>query len=184
MASPFIMLRPRSIDATVEQATWDSSKTQEKLRRDIDAQAVSVRATKLSEIKNKFETYLSEALAEPTASLLDAALSDTWPTIRKILNHKTNVAVSEFSSSIDGFEIDDDTAHKMVENLKDYGRSVVEKKAREEAGQALIRMKDRFSTVFSHDAESLPRVWTGKEDVRAITKDAHSARHDKCTLGD
>eukprot|EP01018_Ginkgo_biloba_P028053 Gb_27309 [translate_table: standard] len=162
-------------DATVKQATWDSSKTQDKLRRDIDAHAVSVRAAKLSEIKNKFETYLSEALAEPVASLLDAASSDTWPAIRKILNHKTNVAVSEFSSSIDGFEIDDDTAHKMVENLKDYGRSVVEKRAKEEAGQALIRMKDRFSTVFSHDAESLPRVWTGKEDVRAITKDARSA---------
>jgi hypothetical protein len=33
----------------------------------------------------------------------------------------------------------------------------------------------RFTTVFSHDKDSMPRVWTGKEDVRAIAKDARSA---------
>ena len=32
----------------------------------------------------------------------------------------------------------------------------------------------RFTTVFSHDKDSMPRVWTGKEDVRAIAKDARS----------
>jgi hypothetical protein len=30
--------------------------------------------------------------------------------------------------------------------LREYGRNVVEKKAREEAGKVLIRMKDRCST--------------------------------------
>ncbi|KAL0363715.1 UNVERIFIED_CONTAM: protein ROOT HAIR defective [Sesamum calycinum] len=30
----------------------------------------------------------------------------------------------------------------------------------------------RFSTVFNHDKDSMPRVWTGKEDIRAITKEA------------
>ncbi|THU72093.1 hypothetical protein C4D60_Mb04t08460 [Musa balbisiana] len=47
--------------------------------------------------------------------------------------------------------------------------------AREEAGRVLIRMKDRFSTLFSRDADSMPRVWTGKEDIKAITKSARSA---------
>ncbi|MCI26190.1 ROOT HAIR defective 3 GTP-binding family protein, partial [Trifolium medium] len=32
-----------------------------------------------------------------------------------------------------------------------------------------------FSTVFNHDNDSLPRVWTGNEDIRAITRDARSA---------
>lgn len=36
----------------------------------------------------------------------------------------------------------------------------------------------RFSTLFSHDSDSMPRVWTGKEDIRAITKTARSSvRH-------
>ncbi|KAF2302858.1 hypothetical protein GH714_009534 [Hevea brasiliensis] len=34
---------------------------------------------------------------------------------------------------------------------------------------------DRFSAVFNHDNDSMPRVWTGKEDIRTITKDARSA---------
>jgi hypothetical protein len=35
--------------------------------------------------------------------------------------------------------------------------------------------------VFSHDKDSIPRVWTGKEDVRAIAKDARSAVQDPCS---
>ncbi|KAK8629193.1 hypothetical protein V6N13_078045 [Hibiscus sabdariffa] len=63
----------------------------------------------------------------------------------------------------------------MLTRLEDYARGVVETKTREEAGRALLRMKDRFSTLFSHDSDSMPRVWTGKEDIRAITKTACSA---------
>lgn len=161
-------------DAKVEQATWDSSKSREKLKREIDAYAASVRATQLSEIKSKYETQLTEALAEPVASLLESASPDTWPSIRTLLKKETERAVINFKSAIAGFEIDDETAYEMVESVKHYGRSVVEKKAREEAGQVLIHMKDRFSIVFSHDNESMPRVWTSKVDIRAITKDAHS----------
>jgi Root hair defective 3 GTP-binding protein (RHD3) len=29
--------------------------------------------------------------------------------------------------------------------------------------------------VFSHDKDSMPRVWTGREDIRAITKEARAA---------
>lgn len=29
--------------------------------------------------------------------------------------------------------------------------------------------------LFSHDSDSMPRIWTGKEDIRAITKTARSA---------
>ncbi|GLJ11016.1 hypothetical protein SUGI_0140450 [Cryptomeria japonica] len=162
-------------DAKVQQANWDSSKTRYKLQRDIDSHAASVQAAKLSEIKKQFEMRLNEDLAEPVASLLEAAAPNTWPEIRKLLQIVTERAASDFTSVIAGFEIDDVTSSKMVKDLKDYGRSVVEKKAREEAGQVLILMKERFSSVFSHDADSMPRVWTGKEDIRAITKDARSA---------
>lgn len=66
-------------------------------------------------------------------------------------------------------------AEEMVSKLKDYARSVVESKAKEESSKVLIHMKERFTTVFSHDKDSISRVWTGKEDVRAIAKEARSA---------
>ncbi|KAK9014142.1 hypothetical protein V6N11_005311 [Hibiscus sabdariffa] len=65
--------------------------------------------------------------------------------------------------------MDEKTKDKMLTRLEDYARGVVETKTREEAGRALLRMKDR------HDSDSMPRVWTGKEDIRAITKTACSA---------
>ncbi|XP_058106113.1 protein ROOT HAIR DEFECTIVE 3 homolog 2-like isoform X2 [Magnolia sinica] len=162
-------------DVAIQQADWDPSKVREKLCRDIEAHAASVCSTKLSEMIAHYEKQLSKALTEPVESLFDAAGQDTWASIRKLLEIETEVVVSRFSTDLAGFELDQETFDNMVRNLVEFARSVVEKKAREEAGKVLIRMKDRFSTVFSHDNDSMPRVWTGKEDIRAITRDARAA---------
>ncbi|PON67730.1 RHD3/Sey [Parasponia andersonii] len=164
-----------SADASIQLANWDASKIREKLKRYIDAHASSVRGEKLSELIANYEKQLSAALSEPIESLFEAGVKDFWPSIRKLIKRETEVAASEFSSSVTGFELDQESIKTMRQNLRDYARNVVEKKAREEAGKVLIRMKDRFSTVFNHDNDSMPRVWTGKEDIRAITKEARSA---------
>ncbi|CAL0326060.1 unnamed protein product [Lupinus luteus] len=162
-------------DIVIEQANWDASKVREKLQRDIDAHIASVRAEKISELTSTYEEKLKESLAGPVEALLDGASSETWPSIRNLLRRETESAVSGFSSALSGFDMDEDTRHKMILNIEDYARGVVEGKAREEAGRVLIRMKDRFTMLFSHDSDSMPRVWTGKEDIRAITKTARSA---------
>ena len=76
-------------------------------------------------------------------SLLEFGGKDTWPSIRKLLRRETDAAISGFSTAVSGFELDEETFNKMVQNLKDYATTMVEKKAREEAGKVLIRMKDR-----------------------------------------
>ncbi|XAR49943.1 hypothetical protein NMG60_11004129 [Bertholletia excelsa] len=162
-------------DAIIQQANWDSSKVREKLRRDIDAHVAAVRAAKLSELTTLYEKKLNEALLGPMEALLDGAGDDTWQAIRKLLRRETESSVSGFSAALSSFDMDEETISKMLASLKDYARGVVESKAKEEAGRVLIRMKDRFVTLFSHDSDSLPRVWTGKEDIRAITKMARSA---------
>ncbi|CAL9203938.1 unnamed protein product [Musa hybrid cultivar] len=161
--------------AAIEQARWDPSKVREKLRRDIDAYVTSVRAAKLSELTTLYEGQLNRALSEPVEALLDAASDDTWPAIRELLQRETKSAISGFSSALLAFDLDQATVDKMILQLEEYAKSVVESKAKEEAGRVLIRMKDRFSTLLSHDADSMPRVWTGKEDIKAITKTARSA---------
>ena len=129
------------------------SKSSEKDKQEIDSYATSLCATQLSEIISKSEAQLTKALAEAVSSFLESASPDTWPSIRKLLKNETEIAVLNFKFAIAGFYIDDETSSEMVESLKDYGRSVVEKKATDEAGQVLIRTKDRFSIVFSHDGK-------------------------------
>ncbi|KAG6517479.1 hypothetical protein ZIOFF_020871 [Zingiber officinale] len=162
-------------DATIEHARWDPSKVRDKLLRDVDAHLALVRAAKLSQITALYEEKLSKALLEPVEALLDVASDESWPTIRKLLQKETSSALSSFSSELSTFDLDNATVSKMCIKLEDYAKSVVESKAREEAGRVLIRMKDRFSTLFSHDADSMPRIWTGKEDIKAITKTARFA---------
>ncbi|XP_028792095.1 protein ROOT HAIR DEFECTIVE 3-like [Neltuma alba] len=162
-------------DVVIEKANWDTSKVREKLRRDIDAHVASVRAAKLSELTSSYQEKLKEALAGPVEALLDEANSDTWPAIRKLLRRETESAVSGFSAAISGYDMEEQTRQNMITSLEDHAKGVVEAKAKEEAGRVLIRMKDRFTTLFSRDSDSMPRIWTGKEDIRAITKTSRSA---------
>ncbi|KAK4395123.1 protein ROOT HAIR defective [Sesamum angolense] len=164
-----------SAGADIDQANWDSSKVRDKLRRDIDAHITAVRASKLSELTAMYEKMLNEALCGPVEALFDGASNDTWPAIKKLLRQETEKAVTGFSSALSGFEMDEVARNNMLSGLEDHARGIVETKAKEEAGRVLMRMKDRFSTLFSHDSDSMPRVWTGKEDIRAITKTARSA---------
>ncbi|KZV58800.1 protein ROOT HAIR DEFECTIVE 3 [Dorcoceras hygrometricum] len=162
-------------DADIDQANWDSSKVRDKMNRDIDAHIAAVRAAKLSELTTIFEKKLNVALSEPVEALLDGANDETWSAIRKLLQRETGMAVNCFSSALSGFEMDEVAKEKLVSSLEYYATGLVEAKAKEEAGRVLIRMKDRFSTLFAQDADSMPRVWTGKEDIRAITRTARSA---------
>nr|XP_018633744.1 protein ROOT HAIR DEFECTIVE 3-like isoform X2 [Nicotiana tomentosiformis] len=162
-------------DAVIDQAKWDSSRVRDKLKRDVDAHIAEIRTAKLAEVTTLYETKLNDALAGPVEGLLDGAADDTWPAIRKLLQRETDTALSGFSAALSGFEMDEQTRENMVLRLKDYARGVVEAKAKEEAGRVLIRMKDRFSMLFSYDSDSMPRVWIGKENIRAITKTARSA---------
>ncbi|KAI4387362.1 hypothetical protein MLD38_005200 [Melastoma candidum] len=162
-------------DAIIQQAKWDTSKVKEKFRRDVDAHIASVRADKLSDLTKEYEGQLNGALSGPVEALLDEANEKTWLSIRNILRRETVSAITGFSAALSGFDIDERSKEEMVSSLQNYARGVVEGKAREEAARVLIRMKDRFSTLFSHDNDSMPRVWTGKEDIRAITKTARAA---------
>ncbi|RRT66243.1 hypothetical protein B296_00006579 [Ensete ventricosum] len=158
----------------IKHADWNASKIREKLCHDTEAHAASVRGVKLSELKSSYEKKITEALVQPVESLFDSAAQDIWASIRKLYRHETENAISRYSSSLTGFELDQSTFDKMMADLKNYARGVVVRKIREEAGKVLIHMKDRFSTVFSHDKYSMPRVWTGKEDVRKITEEARA----------
>ncbi|KAE9461486.1 hypothetical protein C3L33_06600, partial [Rhododendron williamsianum] len=133
-------------DASIQQANWDASRLREKLLRDIEAYASSVRSAKLSETIANQEKKLDQALAAPVESLLEAGGKGTWASIRRLLKRETEAAISGFSSAVTSFELDQSTFDKM----------------------------DRFSSVFNHDKDSMPRVWTGKEDIRTITQYARS----------
>lgn len=89
------------------------------------------------------QKQLTLALNEPVESLLEAGRRDTWASIRKLLKRETEVVVSDFSTTIAGFELKQITVDSMVQKLRDYAINLVRKKAREDAGKVLTRMKDR-----------------------------------------
>lgn len=76
-------------------------------------------------------------------SLFKIGGKDTWLSIRELLRRETEATISEFSTAVAGFELDEETFDKMVQKVKGDATTVVERKAREEAGKVRIHMKDR-----------------------------------------
>ncbi|GKV44274.1 hypothetical protein SLEP1_g51470 [Rubroshorea leprosula] len=141
-------------DAAIKQANWDASKVREKFRHDIDGLVSSLCSAKLSELVGNYKKQLSQALMKPVETLLEAGGKDTWSSIRKLLEHETETAASEFSTAISGFELDRATINRMVQDLGNYARNVVEKIARQEAGKVLIRMKGSQPSLIMEKAQS------------------------------
>ncbi|CAK7336942.1 unnamed protein product [Dovyalis caffra] len=144
-----LLVYPTLPDAAIRQANSDGSEVREKLVCDIET------------IKQ-----LTDELSGPVESLLETAEKDTWASLRKLVKLKTKNAVSEFSTAVASFELDGSKIDRMVQTLRTDGRNVVEKKQEKKQG--------KFTWVFNHDNDARPRVWTGKENIRTITKDALS----------
>ncbi|GKD99863.1 root hair defective 3-like protein, partial [Tanacetum coccineum] len=161
--------------AMIKQVEWNPSKDREKLSRDLDAHIDGVRNSKLSDLSTLYESKLNEALHGPVEALLQATNEDTWPAIRKLFKRETQITVSECSTALSGFELKEDATKDFLSKLENYARDVVEKKAKEEAGRVVYLMKERFTSIFNHDSDQMPRVWTGKEDIREITKTARAS---------
>ena len=94
-------------------------------------------------ILGPLQAKLNEALSGPVEALLDGANSETWPTIKKLLQRETESAVAGVSNALSGFDMDEQSMEKILTGLENYAKGVVEAKAREQAGRVLILMKDR-----------------------------------------
>ncbi|PWA53698.1 RHD3/Sey1, P-loop containing nucleoside triphosphate hydrolase [Artemisia annua] len=126
-------------------------------------------------IRRSLMAKLKEALHGPVEALLKGGRDDTWVAIRKLLHDETETAISAFYFALSGFEMDEQSNEDMILILKKYARGVIEGKTREEAERVSYHMTERFTSIFNYDDDSMPRVWTGKEEIRAITKTAYSS---------
>ncbi|KAL6332893.1 hypothetical protein AAG906_019405 [Vitis piasezkii] len=113
---------------------------------------------------------LTQALTEPVESLFKIEL----------LRRETEAAISEFSTAVAGFELDEETFDKMVQKVKGDATTVVERKAREEAGKVRIHMKDRFLTIFKYEHDSKPRSLKLLSVMAAIRLDVKPDKIENC----
>ncbi|KAI4324783.1 hypothetical protein MLD38_030239 [Melastoma candidum] len=185
------------LDAMAEQAKWDASKGRGKLMDDMRTVITSLQAKKLAKLTDTckvprkacnwgkfpalalemttlvststFQANLCDGLGGPVEDLLENANDETWSSIRNLLRRETESVVSNFTSAIHGFDINERSKRDMLTELQDYATGVVEPKAREVARKVLILMKQRFSKSFFPDSSSMHRILTGKENFQAIT---------------
>ena len=101
---------------------------------------------------------LSEALAGPVQSILETRERDAWACIKRLYRRETENAALAFSASLSEFELDQTVSSKMVSELREHARSVVEMKAREEAGNVLMRMKERYNFLLLFEGKIEKRI--------------------------
>ncbi|KAM1359493.1 hypothetical protein ACFX11_046476 [Malus domestica] len=141
-------------DAAIKQANWDTSTVTDELVRDMKAHVASVYAHKISELDAHCKGKLERSLSGPVKALLERPNNETWPTLRKILPQEIESVLSGCCTAFPGFDMDDQTKGKI---------------------RAKSRGTRKTCEHFRHDSDSIPRVWNGWEDIRAITKTSRSA---------
>ncbi|KAH6795140.1 hypothetical protein C2S52_005617, partial [Perilla frutescens var. hirtella] len=130
----------RCRDAAMDQAKFDVSTVRKELLNDIKTHTLP-----------RVESQLREQLsAELTAELNDLLIiTDTnkdidWASVRNLLSSKSDVTASALSSAVAAYELDQRTHDRMVHDLKQYCRKLVEKKLKELAVDVQKLMQERF----------------------------------------
>ncbi|KAI9381483.1 hypothetical protein POPTR_015G112600v4 [Populus trichocarpa] len=156
----------RCEDAAIRQSEWNASNVREKLTCDM-----------LSGMMAIYEEQLTDVLADEIQSLFEAGETDTWLSVRNLLESKTENAVSEFSDAVVGFKVHRSAIDTKLEHLRENARNVVKRKAKEAAAaeRVLTRMKDRFKQVFNRDEISKSRFWTREKNIDEIERNALSS---------
>jgi hypothetical protein len=97
------------------------------------------------------QEQLTDVLADEIQSLFEAGETDTWLSVRNLLESKTENAVSEFSDAVVGFKVHRSAIDTKLEHLRENARNVVKRKAKEAAAaeRVLTRMKDRWSAILT-----------------------------------
>ncbi|KAJ6294429.1 hypothetical protein OIU76_022493 [Salix suchowensis] len=153
-------------DAAIRQSKWNALKVREKLKCDMSSEMVAIH-----------EKQLTDVLADEVQSLIEAGETDTWLSVRNLLESKTKIAISEISNVVVGFKLHKSEIDTKLEHLRENARNVVKRKAREAAAaeRVLTRMKDRFTQVFNPNENSKPRLWTREKNIDEIERNALSA---------
>ncbi|CAK7336933.1 unnamed protein product [Dovyalis caffra] len=131
----------------------------------------------LSELMAKGEKDLTHELEKRVESLIEAGERDTWTSIRDLLECKTEATVSEFSDAVVSLELHSSAVNTKLQHLREFGRNIVEKKAREaaDAERVLMHMKERFTEFFIQFENSVSWYdWTTEKGVDEIERNALS----------
>lgn len=91
-------------------------------------------------LQDTLKKLLMDSLEVP----FNEANDGTWSAVRELLHHQTELAVSQYSSALSSFELDEKVMRMLITNLRDSARCTVEAKARAKAGTVLISMKKRY----------------------------------------
>lgn len=91
-----------------------------------------------------FQEQLCTSLTKQVEALLEDGREDVWASIRSILRHRTEEAVSTLLTKIVAFNVDNKSIAQMEQDLRAYARNVVEKIVRDKTEDEILRlMKDR-----------------------------------------
>ncbi|KAH6774990.1 hypothetical protein C2S52_012551 [Perilla frutescens var. hirtella] len=137
----------RCKDAAIKQANWDDAKTVRKeLLRDIETHALLVRTEKLPQVVDQCRERLSAKLNNllKTHFKMGDGKEISWAEVRSILERESTIAASAVSSAVVAFELNPDSVQRMEDEMKKYATNLVVRKFKDEAGDVLGLMKQRF----------------------------------------
>ena len=118
---------------------------------------------------------LAKGIASPSAVLLQDLPADMWYGLRKILAAKTGQATEALLGKLAGFELGAEEAEGMVALMRAEADKCMGDLVEGAAESALPRLTKKFDALFCKTEKGVPRTWSPKVNIEALTLSAKAS---------
>lgn len=141
----------------------------------VEKAVADLREQKLKDIQKNAAEYLLAEFLPPVSTILEKGRPDAWHRISALWWAELGRCQADVGAALLGFELTEEEREKVLGAVEEEGLTALQARTRDLAKGALQLMKERFTTVFMHDSDGMPRRWTSSVDVPRLLHDARSA---------
>ena len=140
-----------------------------RLAEDFQRELDQARSAAIDAVLAAARKKLAKGIASPSAVLLQDLPADMWYGLRKILAAKTGQATEALLGKLAGFELGAEEAEGMVALMRAEADKCMGALVEDAAESALPRLTKKFDALFCKTEKGVPRTWSPKVNIEALT---------------
>ncbi|GAX72911.1 hypothetical protein CEUSTIGMA_g366.t1 [Chlamydomonas eustigma] len=154
---------------------WDGETELEAFTATVEEDISKLRSENIAAALSKAERQLGPLLSGPVISLLDTCPVGLWNRLNSACQQAAAAAEKIAAQFLVGYDLTEGEIQTLSYKLATLARSKLEGHVREAALTRMSRMKDKFTEMFTLDANKTPHMWTPRQDIPKLAREARLA---------
>eukprot|EP01025_Chloroclados_australasicus_P021685 TRINITY_DN2272_c1_g1_i2.p1 TRINITY_DN2272_c1_g1~~TRINITY_DN2272_c1_g1_i2.p1 ORF type:complete len:863 (-),score=113.96 TRINITY_DN2272_c1_g1_i2:497-2974(-) len=159
----------------VSTTDWTTEQLTQDIQQAIATEIQDRRQKKVSDLLESAEKQLDSTLLQNANELVENMPGDLWTQLDRLYKDTTTTNFQQMQSALQGYEMTEEQMEDAQNRLYAIATKKLETLIKEASHTVLSRMQFKFSHLFSHDEQGLPRTWGVRDDIPKAAKKAKLA---------